>query len=41
MPASRILEGRLPQQHPTRRYLAAQPKLTTKPEGISRAKPVA
>jgi hypothetical protein len=33
MPASRILEGRLPEQHPSASiFLTAQPQLATEPE---------
>ena len=46
MPASRILEGRLPEQHPGRpKLLKAQPQPQTEPErdikGEAWAKPVA
>ena len=42
MPASRILEGRLTQQHPTRRYSWRRNQNSQRSRrGISRAKPVA
>ena len=42
MPASRILEGRLPEQHPSAHiFLAPNHSPQTSQSGISRAKPVA